>query len=335
MFKKRFVFLKDMSTLIFNNGGLGNGIIIHPILLAVEGLDIRYFHIENEFLRIRWGDLPSLIEFVPSIWRRFGDLDAIVDFIEQNEVTRVLNGRKEDRRSDGDYFRFKELATSRGYEVFDLHADNVDNTRPISIQMETMFRNAFMDLPEVNWGWLGSSKSSNYDLLMYVGSAILGKSLGVDQILRTYHSVREEHPSAKLHLVAGRLPYEQELIEDVRARIQGDEYICIENIENLEEAIAGVMDARVILTTDTYFSHLAGATGKPTYTIFIKTNGVIWRPDNQPLSHALQSQLPLECVDMKVDGTCREFYGTCNKCYGQDLDFEWIGKTVSEELRKS
>ena len=86
-----------------NFTGIGNGIIIAPILKCFEESfpSTMYFHSENPVLSDGWfvskAGLKNLAGFSPIAWRRFEEEDwsAIADFIRGHQIDLIINLRNE------------------------------------------------------------------------------------------------------------------------------------------------------------------------------------------------------------------------------------------------
>jgi len=317
-----------MKTAIINNNGIGNGIIIYPI---IKKLDLEQFiHIDNLFLKEKNGSLENIVGFFPKQWRRFQYIDKMLNYLDKKGVGKIINVRKEELNYDQNYFYFKDIA-KKYFDVFDLYHENIDNLSPIGIQCEKVFENAFGKIDDVNWKWLNCELNKENDILFYVGSSIPKKVLSLDQIIKTHEGIREVAPDSKILICSGNQDYEKKYIEKI-SKIITNKNTKLYNFSKLQEAEEHVKRSYIILTVDTYISHLAGATNNETYTIFLRTNGLIWRNTTQPLTNIFQSEIPLNCNNMKEDGTCKYFYDGCSNCNGRDLNFERIGHIVGSRI---
>lgn len=319
-----------MNVIIFNNNGVGNGIIVYPLLKALEDKGIRYFHQENAYLRYRLENLPEIAGFFPDIWRRFQNPDETFQFIENQGIEAIFNGRKEDVNFDPDYLKFRDQANARGLKVYDLYAENIDNDLPIGVQIMQMFKNCFGPLGQIKWEWI-PQKQSEYGLLVYIGSKNRGKTLPVGAAKLIYHGIRSVSKNLRWVIATGKLEHERQAMSDLEAILPHDHLLSLKVFESFEDAEDLCSRSGIVLTTDTYMSHLAGAVGISTYTIFLRTIGRIWRHNTQNMNQVIQSPVPVNCQYMKLDGTCRHFYSECFPCDGYGLDFFFIGQQVARE----
>jgi len=318
-----------MNTAIINNNGIGNGIIIYPILKSLEKFE-KFIHIENLFLETKKENLENLIEFFPKEWRRFENIDTILKHFEDLHIGKIINIRKEAKNYDTKYFKFKKVA-KKHVDIFDLYQNNIDNSNPIGIQCKQVFENAYGKIKNIDWKWLEPKLEKEQDILFYIGSSILEKVLSLNQVIKIHESIRDRIPKSKILICSGNNRYEKDLLKELSNNLI-DERTSFYNFNNLPEAESQVAKSDIILTNDSYMSHLGGASYSPTYTIFLRTNGIIWRNSTQPLNHIFQSNIPLNCDSMKEDGTCKNFYNNCGGCRGQDIDFEKIGYIIADHI---
>ena len=59
-------------------------------------------------------------------------------------------------------------------------------------------------------------------------------------------------------------------------------------------------------------AHFAAACGIPVVVFYTVTNGRIWQPVTTSAFSFVQSHEALKCPEMKVDGTCKRYYSTCD-----------------------
>jgi len=305
-----------MRALVLTNGGVGNGMIIDPVLRAAGARPFEFYHTHNIWLAARPGELPGLRGFVPSIWRRFQDRDDILAFLRETTIDTVLNARKEDPARDGTYFQFKRELVRRGYSVFDLHDCRVPRDESIGHQIAAMFRLALPDLPPVDWSPLRHG-AGGPAITFCVGASMPKKCPDPTLVRAVTARVAGELPFSTIRIAAGVLPFEGALL----AQYEDDpgSSVSIVRLNGLGDALELVRQARIVITSDSCMSHLASLFGCKTITIFTCTNGSIWRNSTQDLTDIVQSRIPLRCRRMKVDGTCSSFYGECSCGPGEDL----------------
>jgi hypothetical protein len=90
--------------LITNFDGLGNGILLLPILKQLELVleDFFYFHTYNPIFEMpvltTEVDLSNYLGSVPALWRRFDthNWDSIGAFLEQEKINLLINLRDQD-----------------------------------------------------------------------------------------------------------------------------------------------------------------------------------------------------------------------------------------------
>jgi ADP-heptose:LPS heptosyltransferase len=305
-----------MRALVLTNGGLGNGMIIDPVLRAAGTRRFEFHHTDNLWLAECSQQMPGLRGFVPSVWRRFQNKDDIVAFLRELKIDTVLNARKEDPARDTAYFEFKCELLRLGSRVFDLHDSRVPLDEPIGHQIAAMFRLALPDLPPVDWSPLrhGAGRSG---VTFYVGASMPKKCPNPALVRAVAAKIVSELAFSPIRIAAGVLPFESALLTQYQDDPASN--LSIIKLNNLREALELVRQAKLVVTSDSCMSHLASLAGCEVITVFTCTNGSIWRNSTQGLANIVQSEIPLQCVQMKIDGTCSSFYEQCSCRPGEDL----------------
>jgi hypothetical protein len=254
--------------------------------------------------------------FVPSVWRRFQDRGDILTFLRAMRIDTVLNARKEDPANDGIYLEFRRELVRLGYAVFDLHDCRVPLDESIGHQIAAMFRLALPSLPPVEWSPLRHGTGGR-EIAFYVGASMRKKCPDPTLVRTVAARVACEFAISPIRIAAGVLPFEDELLARYENGLGSS--VSIVRLNCLEDALDLASRARIVITSDTYMSHLASLVGCKVVTIFTCTNGTIWRNSTQVLADIVQSQGPLRCDRMKVDGTCTRYYEECSRCQGEDV----------------
>lgn len=305
-----------MRALVLTNGGLGNGMIIDPILRAAGTLRFEFHHTYNAWLAACSHQLSGLRGFVPSIWRRFHETADILAFLRKMEIDTVLNARKEDRTRDTAYFEFKSELERLGYSVFDLHDHRIPLDKPIGHQIAAMFRIALPDLPPIDWSPLRHQPRGSA-ITFYVGASMLKKCPAPDLVRAVAARVAGELKFSRIRIAAGILPFEFGLLTEYAEDPQLN--LSIVRLNNLGDALDLVRGTKILVTSDSFMSHLASLVGLNAITVFTCTNGLVWRNNIQSMADIIQSEIPLRCIRMKTDGTCTNFYERCSCSPGEDL----------------
>lgn len=305
-----------MRALVLTNGGLGNGMIIDPVLRAAGTLRFDFHHTHNNWLAACSRELPGLQGFVPSLWRRFQDRGDILAFLREMKIDTVLNARKEDPAREGTYFEFKRELERLGYRVFDLHDFRVPLDESIGRQIAAMFKLALPDLPPIDWRPLRHG-AGGPAITFCVGASMPKKCPDPALVRSVAARLVGELALGPIRIAAGVLPFEDALLTHYEDD-PGSNFAIV-RLNGLGDALDLVRQARIVITSDSCMSHLASLVGCKVITIFTCTNGSIWRNNTQDLGNIVQSQIPLRCVRMKVDGTCSSFYQQCSCGPGEDL----------------
>ncbi|MFC1735743.1 glycosyltransferase family 9 protein [Candidatus Hydrogenedentota bacterium] len=148
--------------LIINNAGIGNGIIVLPVLAALERRfpGLQYYHVDNPVLDIadlvHLAGMKELAGRPPVHWRRF-EPDVrrdLLGFIEEKDIEILVNLRKEAAEVDRNYFEFKADVEERGVECWDLHELEGENLfKYIGLQINDVFALHGVNL-DIDWNWL-------------------------------------------------------------------------------------------------------------------------------------------------------------------------------------
>jgi hypothetical protein len=309
---------RHKAALLFLNGGLGNGIILAPVLRCIERAlpGLVYFSPPNDMLQSDWLRnalaLTGPKAILPPLWRRFlpADQAEIVSFAKSAGVTLVLNFRKEAASQDGHYFAFRQLAADHGIECWDLHELEGEELRlPIARQAARVLERHGIAAVIANLAWLNAAYQPRGGVIgISVGASVAVKRWPAERWSPVIGMLRDRGyavevaagPDEAERAIACRLAAEHGVQPGVR---------LLSATTELRDWIAS-LDA--LISNDTLAVHLAAALGCPVVALYLATDGRIWSPVAAPGGFiAAQSQIGLDCELMKVDGTCHRFYAGC------------------------
>jgi hypothetical protein len=310
--------VRHQRAALFLNGGLGNGLILGPVLAALERAlpDLFYFSPPNGMIEAEWVRnalrLRGPKAVLPPLWRRFLSADhaAILDFLKREGVTLVINLRKESADRDANYFAFKLRAQGQGVECWDLHdLDGEDLLAPIAVQAVTALRRHGVLAGIEEPAWLRHLYRPRPGTVgLYVGASVAVKRWPAERWSSLISSLRAEGRS--IEVAAGPDEAERDI-----ARLLAGEYpdsvapAFLHGMAALRDWVAGV---ETLVSNDTVAVHLAAALGCPTVAIYLSTESLIWSPVTVIGTFvAVQSYVGRHCVLMKQDGTCERFYARC------------------------
>lgn len=305
------------TAMVVINEGVGNGIIVAPLLAALERRHPgwRYFMAPNIALDAEWVrsavGIHGASGVFPALWRRFlpADREALWDFIDRTGVELVVNLRMEFAEEDGNYLGFRAEATKRGVECWDLHELGGRPQRlPFGEQAAGLLRahNVPVDLNRP--AWLADRRQSRPGVVgCYVGASAAVKRWppGDWSTLITHLGDR----GLTVEVAVGLGADEQALARRLSSAPVVADTVFLHSLEALRDWIAGL---DVLVSNDTLAVHLAAALGCPVVTLYLATDGDIWSPVAAPdVSRAVQSAIALSCSYMKPNGTCRRYYVGC------------------------
>ncbi|MEV0277856.1 glycosyltransferase family 9 protein [Streptomyces sp. NPDC050610] len=299
------------------NEGVGNGIIVAPLLAALERSHPgwRYFMAPNIALDTEWVrsavGMQGASGAFPALWRRFlpADREALWGFIDRAGVELVVNLRMEFAEEDGNYFAFRAEAEKRGVECWDLHELGKRPQRlPFGEQAAGLLRAHSVPVDLSRPAWLADRRRPRPDVVgCYVGASAAVKRWppGDWSTLITYLDDR----GLSVEVAVGPGADEQALAHRLSSAPAVTDTVFLHSLEALRDWIAGL---GVLVSNDTLAVHLAAALGCPVVTLYLATDGDIWSPVAPPdVSRAVQSAIALSCSYMKPNGTCRRYYAGC------------------------
>lgn len=316
------------TALLFMNGGLGNGVILAPVLADLEAAfpQLTYYAPYNAMLGDPW--LTSALDFtgprgeLPELWRRFrpADYEAMIGF---GGATFVINLRKEAAEQDGDYFRFCDRAAAAGIECWDLHElESGQLGLPIGMQAAEVLRRHGVPERSRRRAWaLPRCQPRTGVVGLCVGASVPVKrwpaqhwSVVAGELLRR---------GLQVEAAAGLDEQERALARELAAEHPGG--VRLRLPESPAQWIDWVTGLPALISNDTLAVHLAAALGRPVVALYLTTDGRIWAPLAEPGTlSVMQSQAALDCPSMKVDGTCHQFYGECRTACGAGITPEAV-----------
>lgn len=305
------------TAMVVINEGVGNGIIVAPLLAALERRhpELRYFMSPNAALDTEWVrsavGIKGASGTFPKLWRRFlpADREALWDFIDRNGVDLVVNLRMEFATEDGNYFDFRAEAAQRGVECWDLHElGSRPQRRPFGEQAADLLRAHDVPVDLSGPAWLEDRRRPRTGVVgCYVGASAAVKRWPAEDWSALTAELGDR--GLTVEVAVGLAADEQELAHRLSSEPAVTDTVFLRSLETLRDWIAGL---DVLVSNDTLAVHLAAALGCPVVTLFLATDGGIWSPVAAPdVSRAVQSAIALSCSYMKPNGTCRRYYSGC------------------------
>ncbi len=315
-------------SLVVTNDGLGNGIIILPFLAILERVDRKhqFWHTQNEILKceefLKQAEVSGNVGDVPALWRRFNPKDhcAMIEFMREHMVGRLINLRLTCREDDANYFQFRDLARERDVDCWDLYecGDSIYNA-PIGISLERLLLRKGLPPGSHDRRWLGTFGNSGHGryqqpTLALCLSASQKKKRWSPHLWSQLATRAIRAADARVLIFAGRSreekTYARQAFDGLCMSVPSAKAKLIEDL-SLEDFARALRQASYAVTHDSFVSHLCAAMAIPSITLFLCTNSRIWRPYGLGGSRIIQSQEALDCERMKRDGTCERYYKTC------------------------
>ncbi len=325
--------------------GIGNGIIIAPILRCFEETysSVNYYHTENEILANSWFvekvGLKNLKGFSPTTWRRFKKEDwrAINLFIKDKNIDLIINFRNEGPRYDTGYYQFREeiLREKTRLDFWDLNFEVIE--RRAAHQNLTGDILAFLKAQGINVSgynpkWLASIRKDKSigDVGFGIAASQTNKRWPTIKWIELAHKVIT-NSNQDVILFPGKL--EEEIKEAIRVlqAIGQDRCKLVSNF-SLKDITLQISKLRCFVSNDTGLLHIATAADVPTVGLYVSTNSEIWSPYNKTNFVACQNSFIKKCLDPKLHcGNCFHYYDTCPAIakYGDDISSNKVYEIIT------
>lgn len=316
-----------------NFNGIGNGIIIAPILTCFEKSNptTKYFHTANEVLENPWyilkAQLKNLVGFSPLEWRRFDktDYERINSFIKQKNIGLIINVRNEGQKYDMGYYIFKDLHSSNEKLRFlDLDFTSIEK-RALPTNLTTdiieLLQTNGVDFSKYNHNWL--SCLCKPDLKRNVGFGMAASQSNKRWPVKKWIELGElilKTSDSNIFLFGGNTEIEKDEAKSVFNAIGGN--YCRLVTEPLEKVSEMIGSLKCFFSNDTGLLHISVAIGTPTIGIYTSTNPNVWSPLNKEKFTPFENSFMKLCPDIKTHGgNCFHYYDTCPaiRNYGDDI----------------
>lgn len=333
--------------LFVNFGGLGNGVYLLPLLKRFEDVSegCSYFSTDNPIFR---SQLPSrvglrgLLDVVPAAWRRFAcaDWPAIDRFLDEQAIDLVVNLRNQGPLRDVGYFQFKQHATAKNLEFWELdHAELCARSAPRLLihDLVELFARHGIDLSDFDRHWLrrlvGPPRRSRQPTLgFFTGSAQRVKCLPA-QVWIALADNFSTGTAYRIVVYAGREPWERALAAEVVARtsMAPDRCVLVSGLTT-EEWCASMGDCDGLVSNDTSAVHIAAALGVPIVGVYSATDPLIWGGLSGSFV-AVESRVGATCPSRRPEtGNCDFYYSGCPGPCTEDIVPEQIRKAIERLL---
>lgn len=318
-----------------NFTGIGNGIIIAPILKCFEKSypTTDYFHSENEILSDRWfvekAGLEKLKGFSPIAWRRFSKENwvSIFDFINKNKIDLIVNLRNEGPDYDTGYYEFKDfLIRDHKIDFWDLDFNLIKNRQAqenLTSDILNLLQIKGIDVSKYEPQWLFSEKTN-------VNKEGIGFGMAASQKNKRW-------PTQKwVELAQESLKaYNQKIIlfhglsqEEIDQALLVQEYVGSDKCElvgrqELKDITVMLGKLKCFISNDTGLLHISSATGTYTIGLYMSTDPNIWSPYFKTNFSSCVNIFMKKCPARKIYcGNCFHYYDPCPSIikYGDSID---------------
>lgn len=318
--------------LVVNFGGIGNGIVLLPILKRLEESagEYSYYVTDNPVLRSELPDrigLRRLLGIAPAAWRRFdrGDWTDIDAFIERHRIDLIVNLRNEGPLRDRGYFAFKQAAPA-GIEFWDLDQAVLCGRvagELLADDLVRMLAEHGLDLRPIDVAWLRRlvgprRRSRTPSVAFFTGSSQRVKCLPAASWIELGRRLLAD-TRYRIVIYAGRQPWELELAAALAKELDHPARCRLVSGLPLERFCRALADHDIMVSNDTAAVHIASALDVPTVGLYSATDPRIWGGWGRRFI-PVESQTGRQCPSRKVDaGNCEFFYGGCPAPCTEDI----------------
>lgn len=330
-----------------NFRGIGNGVVIAPILLCFEKSQpsANYYHTENQLLADQWfikkAGLKNLKGFSSAAWRRFKeeDWEAINSFIKEKDVDLIVNLRNEGPRYDTGYYQFKEKALNKKIhpDFWDLDFGVIERRtaqKNLTSDILALFKEEHnIDVSGYNPKWLELIRK-NENQCKSIGFGMAAGQTNKRWPTAKWIELADNiltHSNQSIVLFPGKSEEETEEATHVLEVIGKERYKIIHG-QSLKNVALQISKLCCFVSNDTGLLHLATATNIPTIGLYVSTNSEIWSPYDKTNFVAYQNSFMSKCPDPKPHcGNCFHYYDICPAIaqYGDDIDPDNVYKIIS------
>ena len=306
-----------------NFNGIGNGIIIAPILRCFEKSfpTTDYFHSENEILSDKWfiekARLKKIKGFSPIAWRRFKseDWDKIIDFINLNQIDLIVNLRNEGPKYDIGYYEFRKfMEQNHDLPFWDLDFDIIGNREKqgnLTNDILKMFEIHGVDISHYEAHWLAVSVDDKKNIGFGIAASQKNKRWPTYKWVELAQKIIADHHDVKIILFHGLSQEETELAIELQKSISADKSELI-NRQTLNNIAIMLGDLKCFISNDTGLLHICAAIGTPTIGLYISTDPDIWSPYNKAYFSSCVNTVMKKCPARKIHcGNCFHYYNSC------------------------
>jgi len=326
-----------------NFTGIGNGIIISPLLQCFEKSypTTEYFHSENEILSDQWfiekAGLKRLKGFSPIIWRRFNreNWDKIADFVNQNRIDLIVNLRNEGPKYDTGYYEFKKFL-KQGHDVtfWDLDFNIIENRKKqenLTGDLLKMFQQQGVDISHYEFRWLSVYSGDKSGIGFGMAASQKNKRWPTHKWVELAQKILKNNNS-KIILFHGLSQEETDQAIEVQ-KVIGLGKCELINHQELSRIAIMLGKLKCFISNDTGLLHICSATGTPTIGLYTNTDPNIWAPYDKTNFLCCTNIFMEKCPARKIYcGNCFHYYDPCQAItqYGDSISPKQVFELVKE-----
>jgi len=326
-----------------NFSGIGNGVMMAPILKCFEEClpQAKYYHTENNFLAsdyfIKKSKLNNLIGLSPAGWRRFNNeyWPCILDYVNRNNITSIVNLRNEGPNWDKEYYDFKKYCSKINLKIdfWDLNFKKIlsrEGNKNITEDIMDIFSSLGVSFKNLDLKWLSDLKLiEGNEIGFCITGSQLNKQWPKDKWAKLGKQIINKS-NLKLVLFPGTKEAEAIQAEEM-CSVLGNRCSIFKN-RNLSSVSKKIGKLKCLISNDTGLLHIAASIGIPIIGIYTNTDPAIWAPYKAADFTAFINDYMYKCPYRKHHcGNCLN-YDTCPaiKEFGDNIEPESIFESVEK-----
>ena len=312
--------ISHKRTWFINFNGIGNGIIVAPILKCIEESipDMKYYHTENSILSDKWfikhAKLRNLVGFSPIKWRRFDKAywKDIIEFLDKNKINLIVNFRNQGPKYDKKYFTLKKLLTKRGIEFWDLDfkiIEKREKQKNFAKDIMSMLIEHRISMKVYNSQWL-PGKIKRKSIGFGIMASQKNKKWPQEKWIALGKMILSKRKE-RIVLFAGTTLEDIETARRIRTAIGNKKCKIVFN-SSLSDVGKYLGKLKLFISNDTGLLHMACAAKTPTIGLYTATDPKIWSPYTKTKFIAYANKFMKKCPLNRVHaGNCSHYYNSC------------------------
>ncbi len=314
--------------LILNYGGIGNCLMLLPVLAAVERWvpGFHYYHVGSPAIvsdaLLSAAGIRQLLGVAPVHWRRTRRRSwaALESFLDAKKIQTVINLRMP--ADHPTYLGFRD-AYSRRLRFLDHFCSTEHLSRAPEhyvASVVAVFREAGLPPAPIDFRWLQSSflqRPACHRLLrigFYTGASQRVKRWPMDHWVALGQMALLRR-GVHVQVLGGLTPEERAGAVSISSRLRGGNgrpRVSLVPCLSLTGCIRVLGRLDLLVSNDTWAVHAASAMGLPVVGLYLATDARVWGGVS-PRFRAVQSESGLRCPHQKrLTGSCVQYYSRCD-----------------------